>query len=602
MKKIIQNNMTMLGYVWKTQKIIFIVAALFCVCDIISPFQDTYLPKMIIDQLSNANIDYGTLLLLVVLFLIGSLYKVIMYPLYKNYYIPIAKAKVAKALNIEMVERNKKLDLDCFENEAFFNKYTRASKELDSRAFGVFESVISLIRYIIYICVLCGIIVILDPMLLIIAIICAIISAWANKLIAKLTYDYNNSLTAAQRGCDYCKRILYIPDYAKETRFFPVTSLIKSKYENYFTRKIDILNSSGKKITLYSIIPDFIITILLHGIVVAYLIWKIKNGYLTPGDFIALLLATSQFSNQLAGLGNQLNSFYSNSLYIDNINKLFDYESEIEDRKNGLISKEFNNTIEFNNVSFSYNRTSKLALKEINLNIKRGEKIAIVGLNGSGKSTLIKLLLNLYQPTNGTIEMDGTNIMKLTTDTYRRNFGVVFQDYHCLAFSIVENILIQASENINTIDREKVDLALKKVGMFSKIHNLKDGVDTYLSRELSQDGHSFSGGETQSLMLARLFVGEYSILILDEPSSSLDPQAEYRLYNELFEKKNTDQTVIIISHKLITTQNADKIYYMENGEIIESGKHNELMALGGKYAQLYNIQKQYYLTDDKNDG
>lgn len=598
MKKIIQNNFKMLRYVWKNEKLIFLIAGLFCVCDIISPFQDTYLPKMIIDQLANNDKEYSVLFGLVILFLVGSLYKVLMYPLFRDYFSPIARTRVAKALNVEMLNKINNLDLKCYEDEEFFNRYTRALNELDSRAYGVFESVVSLLRYIIYIGVLSGVIVLIDPFMLFIAVFCACVSVVANKFIAKMQYNYHNSLTPTQRGCEYCKRVLYIPEYAKETRFFSITGLLKNKYENYVDEKVKILKSCGKKITICSIIPEVITTLLLHGVVVVYLVIRISNGHLTPGDFIALLLATSQFSNQLAGFGSQLNSFYTNSLYIDNINKMFDYQPEVESRIGSEESFSEIEQIRFNDVSFSYDAQAKLVLENINFTIKRGEKVAIVGLNGSGKSTLIKLLLNLYKPTSGIIEQDGIDIMNLSTDEYRKKFGVVFQDFHSFSFSIIENILFKPTEDISQEARCEVNIALEKVGMLEKISNLSSGMDTFISKELSKEGCSFSGGEMQLIMLARLFVGNHSVLILDEPTSSLDPIAEYKLYNEVFEKKDPDQTVIIISHKLITTQNADMIYYMENGKILERGKHSELIEKGGKYARLYNIQKKYYMPEN----
>ena len=597
MKKIIRNNIRMLGYVWKNEKLVFVIAALFCVCDIISPFQDTYLPKLIIDQLSEGNTEYSVLFGLVVLFLAGSMYKVIIYPLFRNYYSPIAKTRVAKALNAEMIGKIKNLDLKCYEDENFFNQYPRALNELDSRAYGVFESVVSLLRYIIYISVLSSIIIWIDPFLLFIAVFCAIVSVVSNKIIAKKQYTYHNSLTPSQRGCEYCKRVLYVPEYAKETRFFPITRLIKNRYENYVNERIRILKSGGKKLTICSIIPEVITTLLLHGVVVAYLVMRISKGSLTPGDFVALLLATSQFSYQLAGFGNQLNSFYTNSLYIDNINNIFDYQPEVESRIGEIEECGMIEQIKFKNVSFSYDPGAKLVLDKINFTINRGEKIAIVGLNGSGKSTLIKLLLNLYKPTDGIIEQDGIDIMKISTDEYRSKFGVIFQDFHSFSFSVIENILFAPTENIDKEARYEVDNALKKVGMLKKIKNLSNGVDTPISKELSKDGVSFSGGEMQSIMLARLFIGDHSVLILDEPTSSLDPFAEYNLYNEVFEKKDPNQTVIIISHKLITTKNADRIYYMENGMILESGTHSELIEKDGKYAQLYNVQKKYYMSE-----
>ena len=601
MKKTIYNNFKMLMRVWKHQKIIFLIAALFCICDIISPFQDTYLPKLIIDQLTYGS-ESRKLVYLVVIFLLVSIYKVILYAVYKNYFVPIAKAHVSKALNVEFMEKTKELDLKCFENEEFYNQYTRALSEIDHRAFGVFESVVALIRYMLYIGVLFGIIFVLDPILLVIAVGCAIISVFANKKILELNYKFNMDLTSAQRGCDYTRRVLYVPEYAIETRFFPITDLLIGKYKNYASQKIIILKKWEKKITLSTIIPELITTIVLHGVVVAYLIWKIASGHLTPGDFLALLLATAQFSNQLAGLGTQLNSFYANSLYIDNVNKILDYKSEIEGRTLSKYKNICFETIDFENVSFRYDDTTRKVLDGINLSIKRGEKIAIVGLNGSGKSTLIKLLLNLYNPTNGCIKLNKQDIKGYTTRDYRNLFGVVFQDYHCLAFSVGENISFkELSKNEAQEERMNIERALDKMRMLDKVNNLKYGIDTPITKELSEDGTMFSGGEIQSIMLSRLFMKPYDILILDEPTSSLDLYAEYQLYNELFLKKDTNQTLIIISHKLMTTKNADVIYYMENGKIAESGNHKELMQLGGKYAQLYGIQENYYKSEEASE-
>ncbi len=598
MKKVIRNNLQMLRYIWKHQKIIFLVAALFCLCDIISPIEDTYLPKLIIDCLYE-NKGFRQMVPLIVFFLAIGLYKVVIWPLYRNYFSPIAKVKISKALNVEMMDKTKELDLKCFENEAFYNQYTRALNELDARAYKVFESLIALLRYLLYISVLVGIIVKLDSVLIVFAVICAVISIWANKKIAKLSYEFNNGLTSAQRKCDYTKRILYIPEYAKETRAYPMTDLLISKFNKYTEEKIVLYKSSGKKITAASIIPEIVTTLCLQGVVVAYLIYKIINGALTPGDFIALYLATLQFSNQLTGLGNKLNDFYANSLYVDNINKVFDYEPEIEGRKGGGNKGASFREIAFKNVSFAYEDVSKKqALDKINLKITKGEKIAVVGLNGSGKSTLIKLLLNLYNPSEGRIELNGEDIKEYPIQDYRSIFGIIFQDYHSLSFSISDNILFkEGSEE----ERAAVKRALDKAGMLKKVEKLKSGIDTPISKELFEDGTMFSGGELQSIMLSRLFLKAYDVLILDEPTSALDAYAEYQIYNEFFSKKHEEQTAIIISHQLIATRNADIIYYMENGRIIESGNHSELMGLDGKYAQLYNIQRNYYGSEQASE-
>lgn len=329
MRKVIRNNAQMLKIVWKYQKWIFVIAALFCICDIISPLQDTYLPKLIIDRLANAA-AFEDMLPLILLFMAASIYKVLVYPAYKNYFSPLAKTRISNAMSLEMLENSKKLDLSCYENEEFYNRYTRALNELDSRAYSVFESVVSFARYALYLSVLSGVIVLLDPVLLLLGIGCAVVSFLFNKKIAGIEFEFQKGLTGDQRKCDYTKRILYVPEYAKETRFFRISDLLRVKFQKYGERKVTRYQENGRKITGLSVTSELVTTVVLHGVVVAYLVWRIVNHLLTPGDFIALLLATSQFSGQLSGLGDQINNFYKNALYVDNLNSILNYEPEIE--------------------------------------------------------------------------------------------------------------------------------------------------------------------------------------------------------------------------------------------------------------------------------
>lgn len=584
--KVIKNNLKMLRYVWKSAKGIFLIAAAFCLCDVITPFQDTYLPKLIIDRLSDSA-AFDSMIPLILLFVTVSLYKVVVWPLYRNYFLPVAKTKVSNALSIEMIGKIKELDLECFEDEAFYNRYTKALNELDSRACSVFESFVSFIRYLLYTGVLSGIIVTLDPVLLMLGAGCALLSFLCNRYVARLNHNFSNVLTAAQRRCDYVRRILYVPEYARETRMFPVTNLLAAKYRMFSEEKEELYKKYGRKTLVASTAPEIVTTVLLHGVVVAYLVWQIADGARTPGDFIALLLATSQFSNQLAGLGEQLNSFYSNSLYVEDLEQIFGYQSKVEGRSGRERPASFSE-IRFRDVSFSYVGSERNVLEGIDLTLKKGEKVAIVGLNGSGKSTLIKLLLNLYNPTGGTVELNGQEVQKYSTEEYRKMFGVIFQDFHSLAFSVGENI---ALEELGNGREEEVRLALERTGMLGKVERLKMGIHTPVTKELSEDGTEFSRGEMQSIMLSRLFLKAYDILVLDEPTSALDPYAEYRLYSQLFSKKAEGQTVITVSHRLLATRDADVIYYMENGRIVEKGSHVQLMEQGGKYAQMYHVQQ-----------
>lgn len=242
-------------------------------------------------------------------------------------------------------------------------------------------------------------------------------------------------------------------------------------------------------------------------------------------------------------------------------------------------------TIKIENMSFTYPGNSEPTLKNINLEIKPYEKIALVGYNGAGKTTLTNLLLRLYDVTDGSILVDGENIKDVTVSSHRDRFSAVFQDFQTFACSVGENVALD--ENV---DKARVLEALRHSG-FSK--ELKNGTDTELLREFDDEGIMLSGGESQKIAIARAFYKNCPYIILDEPSANLDPIAEYNLNKAMIEAAN-HKTVIFISHRLSTTVVADKIYVMENGEIIEAGSHAELMAQNGTYAKMFTLQSEKY--------
>lgn len=463
----------------------------------------------------------------------------------------------------------------------------RALNELDTRAYSVFESLVAFIRYLIYMGVVAGIIVTLDPVLLLVGVGCAAFSFVCSKKGAKLEYGFNHDVTSVQRKCEYAKRVLYVPEYAKETRFFPVADLLSVKYARHSEQKVALYRKSGKKLTFYAIASELVTTTVLHGVVVGYLVWQILNGTHTPGDFIALLLATSQFASQLEGLGDQLNGFYSSSMYVENLNEIFGYRPKIERKKLEVREKAPFAEICLKDVCFAY-AGGRGKLDRVSLRLKRGEKAAVVGPNGSGKSTLLKLLLRLYEPSAGTIELNGRDARDWSIEEYRGVFGVIFQDFHTMAFTVGENVAV---EEVKGDEYENVRRALGKTGMLEKVDKLKLGIDTLMTKEFSEDGVMFSGGEQQAIMLSRLYVKEYDVLVLDEPTSALDPYAEHQIYSSLFSGGNESQTVLVVSHRLQAVRDADVIYYMENGRIVEQGSHEQLMRLEGRYAKLYNIQQ-----------
>jgi len=234
----------------------------------------------------------------------------------------------------------------------------------------------------------------------------------------------------------------------------------------------------------------------------------------------------------------------------------------------------------------------KKSLDGINLTIKRGEKIAIVGYNGAGKTTLTKLLMRLYDPTEGEILYNGRDLKDYDIPSLRARIGTVFQDYKIFAATIAENVL---SDTCAEADRDTVIDALTKATFSDKLNSLEKGMDTELTKEFSEEGVNLSGGESQKVAIARIFARPYDLIIMDEPSSALDPTAEYELNHTILEYAK-DKTVVFISHRLSTTRMADKILMFADGKLMESGTHDELMALNGKYAEMFRLQAEKYRT------
>ena len=245
-------------------------------------------------------------------------------------------------------------------------------------------------------------------------------------------------------------------------------------------------------------------------------------------------------------------------------------------------------------MSFSYTEQGEQVLSDVNLTFKAGERIAIVGHNGAGKSTLIKLLLRFYDPTEGEILLNGESIKNYRLSSYRGLYGTVFQDYRLFAVSVAENVMLRGG--LCDDDMKTVEAALESSGISEKVSGLERGAETVVTKEFDKNGAVFSGGEAQKISIARIFAGSSEIVILDEPTSALDPIAEQKMYQNMFAACK-GKTVIFISHRLSCAAAADRIYMFENGRIAEQGRHSELLARGGKYADMWHKQADSYSND-----
>jgi len=297
----------------------------------------------------------------------------------------------------------------------------------------------------------------------------------------------------------------------------------------------------------------------------------------------------------LIHLFENIMAIMKNGMFINNLRGFLEYEEQIPEDQDGQMPSEEFEELQFDNVCFSYK--DEETIKNLSFVIRKGEIAALVGHNGAGKTTIIKLLLRLYDPTSGVIRLNGVDIKEYNLHAYREIFATTFQDFSIMGMTIKENVLMgRHYEN----EEELVVKSLKRAGVYEKVMSLPKGVETMMTKEFDEDGAVLSGGESQKIAVARTFAKNSPVKIFDEPSSALDPIAEYELFRNIM-KEGASHTMLFISHRLSSVKNCDKVFMLENGQIIEEGSHEELMKMEGSYAKMYRKQAMNYLAIDNEE-
>jgi ATP-binding cassette subfamily B protein len=312
---------------------------------------------------------------------------------------------------------------------------------------------------------------------------------------------------------------------------------------------------------------------------------KVVKQSISFGDMIALYNATNNLSGNLSFVSSMVPELLTDALYINRLRMFLGYETKMINGSQPI--PETIGTIEFKGVSFAYG--DETVLNDISMTIQPGEKVAIVGYNGAGKTTLVKLLMRLYDPTKGEILLNGINIKEYDLASYRSIIGTVFQDYQIFASLLSENVSMDIDEGR---DEQKIE-ALIKSGYITDSGEGPGALSTPLTKEFDNDGVNLSGGESQKVAIARTFYKSADYLVFDEPSSALDPISESNVY-ESMRNASEGKTVVFISHRLSSTQMADRVYMFEGGRVIEEGSHGELIEKGGKYAEMFELQAERY--------
>ncbi|MBR5769705.1 MAG: ABC transporter ATP-binding protein [Clostridia bacterium] len=490
----------------------------------------------------------------------------------------------------ELYKKAMELDQCCYDDPEFYNDFIWAIRESDSRVVEIMEDFSIFINRVISSTVILGVLAAMDWIVAVILLVSVGLGFVIMNKMNKVNYEMEEELNPINRRLSYVDRVFYLQDHQKELRQGGIAEHMRNDYQKTTGTKVaGIKKYMGRIFALnfaYSSLLDLIPS---AGITIYLVIRYIVDSALSLGAFSASITASFKLYWMISDLGSYLNKFHNHSLYIEKVRKFVGYEPSI---KGNVTDVPMFESLSIKGLDFVYPfaKDKPKTLKGIDLEIKKGEKIAFVGYNGAGKTTLIKLLMRLYDATDGEILYNGRSITEFDPGEYRKHIGAVFQDYTVFAATVAENVM---GGEYTDEDEESVMSALKAASFDGKLKQLPNGIHSQLTTEFSDEGVGLSGGESQKIAIARVFARPFELIIMDEPSSALDPIAEYEI-NQSILTNAEGRTVIFISHRLSTTRMADRIYMFDAGEIIESGSHGELMLKNGKYAEMYRAQAKKY--------
>ena len=555
-------------------------------------FAATYFPGWVVDIVSIKNSEYLILILI----------------------IPAVVAIGIIELLIELLEHKKKLLTEYVSQEVSVDikkvqlatEYTRLEKKefqdlvyeairctetwggkmvLSSLTESLFNLIINIGAYVIFAVLLSTI----HPIIAFVLTLAPIIPYILVQRYQKFQFNNKQKWTYVDRAQWYILNAADRLECGKDIRMYS----LQNWFLSFFHEVMNIRNQLDKKLLkkkLQADAADITILLIRDGICYIVLLVKICNGQITPGTFIVMFAAISRFSNCINEIVKSLNELKSDCLEINSLHNVLSRLKK-SSKSGQQYNMKKNPYIELKGVSYCYEGENSATIQNINLKLKAGEKIALIGANGAGKTTLIKVLCGLYSPTMGEIRIGDLKSSPQNTKEVCSLFSCLFQDINILPYTIIEIVAACSTEKA---DVERVNECLRQVELFEKINRLPQGIYTKYNKYLNEGGIELSGGEQQKLLLARTLYRSTPIIVLDEPTSALDPLAEEELYKTYYELLK-DKTIIFVSHRLSSTRFCDRILFLEGGKIIEDGTFDELMQQKGKYANMFDAQAKYYI-------
>ena len=596
------NAIWVMGKQLKYSPWVFAIHALSIPVGVGMSYAAIYLPSLVVKEVAGGNslseiaLHVGILMLLMLIGgAIESGSKLMLDGLQQNFRMSITLLICRKAMSIHYQQYEDKNTRDLFHRAQRATQQWGGIWPVCDMPRQTAELVKSILCYLLF----GSVISVVSPWLLPILTIAPLINWLCVRAYHK--YEYNNR----EKCADEETKLWYVQqqtaDFAtgKDIRIYGMAEWFGSLFRGLH-HDISKWETTLAHKRFLSQLADLVVILVRDGVAYWILITMTLQGQITVDKFVLYFAAISSFATWVGNILNGWNQLHANSLKLCDLREFAELEEgngsgEIDVKSHLSKAPE----IVFDHVSFRYEGAEKEALHDISFTMKPGEKVALVGLNGAGKTTLVKLLCGLYRPTSGEIRVNGVPIDKFRLTDYYQLFSVVFQDIRTGFFSLAQTVSGTAGENVN---EKKVELCMRMAGLSEKLDSLPDGIYTRLDKQLHENGTELSGGEAQKLMLARALYKDAPMLVLDEPTAALDPIAENRIYQE-YHEMSAKKTALFISHRLASTRFCDRILYLENGEIVEKGTHEQLVKLGGKYSELFEIQSCWYREEyEKGEG
>jgi ATP-binding cassette subfamily B protein len=502
----------------------------------------------------------------------------------------VLHARLNLTINTRIIRKALELDLSHFENAEYYDRLQNARREADWRGLRIVNGGFYLVQNVLTLLTFSALLLRFSPLLALILFLATLPAFIAQSKFADLSFRVISWRAPESRKLSYLEHLLTDYSAVKEVKLFGLGEPILGRYADLFWKFLREDQTIAQRRSLASVGWGLLATLSYYGSY-AWIVWRAVAGGITLGDMTLYLGIFRSSQDTFESIFYGLSELYENGLFMSNLFSYLELRPAMVVRQKPVPApRPVRQGFEFCRVSFRYEGSQAWALREVDFAVRPGEKLALVGPNGAGKTTLIKLLTRLYDPTEGTILLDGVDLRDYDPDDLRRQIGVIFQDFVRYHLTAAENIGFGQIEFLE--DRPRVEAAARKSEAHDVIASLPEGYETTLGRWFS-GGRDLSGGEWQKVALGRAFMRECQILVLDEPTAALDAENELKVFQQ-FRQLTEDRMAILISHRFSTVRMADRIFVIEGGCISERGSHAELLALKGTYARLFTLQAQSY--------